>query len=46
MTIEEYRRLAGERLSLREALEQKGAEADFEFDPPRVDIRIRPADLD
>jgi prevent-host-death family protein len=46
MTIEEYRRLAGGRLSLLEALAQPGAEADFEFDPPRIEIRTRPAHLD
>jgi prevent-host-death family protein len=46
MTIEEYRRLAGERLSLADALAQPGPEADFDFDPPRVDIKIRPADFD
>jgi prevent-host-death family protein len=46
MTIEEYQRLSGEHVSLADALAQSGAEADFDFDPPRVDIKIRPADLD
>jgi prevent-host-death family protein len=46
MTIEEYQRLSGEHVSLAEALAQSGAEVDFDFDPPRVDIKIRPADLD
>jgi PHD/YefM family antitoxin component YafN of YafNO toxin-antitoxin module len=46
MTIEEYQRLSGDRVSLAAALAQSGAEADFDFDPPRLDIKIRPADLD
>ena len=46
MTIEEYQRLAGGRRSLADALAQPGPEADFEFDPPRVEIKLRPADLD
>jgi hypothetical protein len=46
MTIEEYRRLVGERLSLADALAQPGPEADFDFDPPRLEIKIRPADFD
>jgi prevent-host-death family protein len=46
LTIEDYRRLAGERVSLLKALEQGGAEADFAFDPPRLEGFTRPADLD
>lgn len=46
MTIEEYRRLAGRRLSLADALAQPGPEADFEFDPPRLDIKLRVPNLD
>jgi len=46
LTIEDYRRLTGERMSLLKALEQGGAEADFEFDPPRLEVVTRPADLD
>jgi prevent-host-death family protein len=46
MTIEEYRRIAGRGRSLADALAQSGPEADFDFDPPRVDIKLRPADLD
>jgi prevent-host-death family protein len=46
LTIEEYRRLAGGGLSLAEALAQPGEDADFEFDPPRIEIKTRPADLD
>ena len=43
MTIEDYRRLA-DRQSIADALAMPGSE-DIEFDPPRVDIKIRPADL-
>jgi prevent-host-death family protein len=46
MTIEEYQRLAGGQLSLSEALAQPGADADFHFDPPKANIKLRPADLD
>ena len=45
LSIEEYRRLAGEQMSLAEALAQPGA--DFDFDPPRIGPGIiKPADLD
>jgi prevent-host-death family protein len=45
LTIEDYRRLTGEHMSLAEALAQAGA--DLEFDPPRVGSGIfRPAGLD
>ncbi|MDB5433107.1 MAG: type toxin-antitoxin system Phd/YefM family antitoxin [Caulobacter sp.] len=44
LTIEEYRRLSGEPLSLARALAQP---SDFDFDPPRLETgSIRPADLD
>jgi prevent-host-death family protein len=46
LTIEDYRRLTGEHMSLLQALEQGGAEADFEFEPTRFEISVRPADLD
>jgi prevent-host-death family protein len=46
MTIEEYRKLAGERMSLADALAQPGPEADFEFDPPKADIKLRIPDFD
>ena len=46
MTMEEYQRLAGRRLSLADALAQPGPEADFDFDPPRLDIKLRVPDLD
>jgi prevent-host-death family protein len=45
LTIEDYRRLTGEHLSLLKALEQGGAGADFAFDPPRLEGLVRPADL-
>lgn len=46
LTIEDYWRLTGEHMSLLEAVEQSGPEADFQFDPPRLEGFIRPADLD
>lgn len=46
LTIEDYRRLAGDKMSLVEAIAQAGA-ADFEFEPPRIGGGIfRPAKLD
>jgi hypothetical protein len=44
MTIEEYQRLARCQGSIADALAMPGSE-DIEFDPPRLDIKIRPADL-
>lgn len=44
LTIEDYNRLAGQRLSIADALAMPGGE-DIEFDPPRIEIKIRPADL-
>ena len=45
LTIEDYQRLSGERMSLREALEQRGG-GDFAFEPARIEGPIsRPADL-
>ena len=46
LTIEDYWRLTGEHMSLLEAVEQTGAEADFPFDPPRVKAVTQPLDLD
>jgi prevent-host-death family protein len=47
MTIEEYRKLAGESVSLADALAQPGGpEADFEFDPPRANIKLRIPDFE
>ena len=46
LTIEDYRRLTGANMSLVEALAQKGDDADFDFDPPRLGARMfKPADL-
>jgi prevent-host-death family protein len=46
LTIEDYQRLSGERVSLREALEQRG-DGDFAFEPARIEGPISgPADLD
>ncbi len=42
LPVSEYRRLTGERRSLVEAL---GMAEDIEFEPPRVEIGTRPADL-
>ncbi|AWL90943.1 MULTISPECIES: type II toxin-antitoxin system Phd/YefM family antitoxin [Bradyrhizobium] len=45
LSIEDYLRLSGGHMSLAEALAQ--ANADFDFDPPRITGGIsRPADLD
>jgi prevent-host-death family protein len=45
MTIEDYRRLTGNKMSLAEAIAQVGV-ADFEFEPPRTGGGIfRPAKL-
>jgi hypothetical protein len=45
LTIENYRRLTGESMSLAEALDHP-ASADFEFEPPRLDVVFKPADLE
>ena len=45
LSIEDYRRLTGERRSIVEALAMPGAET-IDFEPPRVAIASRPADLD
>lgn len=46
LTIEEYRRLAGGHVSLLAALKQEGAEADFDFDPPRFELVLKSVDFD
>ena len=47
LTIEDYRRLRGERgLSLLQALAPKAEGQDFEFDPPKLGRVSKPADLD
>ncbi len=44
LSIEEYQRITGGHRKIADALAMRGL-ADIEFDPPRVDIGIRPADL-
>ena len=44
LCIEDYRRLAGEPRSLLDALSMPGS-ADIDFDPPKVRISSRAADL-
>ncbi len=44
LSIEEYRRLAGQRRTLVEALSMAGL-ADIDFEPPRIRIETPPADL-
>jgi len=46
LTIADYLRLTGGNMSLLEALEQAGDEADFAFDPPRIEGLSKPADLE
>ena len=48
LSIEEYRRITGKQMSLLEALAQPdipGVDLDFEFDPPRLNISLKPADF-
>ena len=45
LTIEEYERLAERPKSLAEALRQKVG-PDFEFEPPRITMAVRPAEFD
>ncbi len=45
LSIQDYRRLVGSRRSIVDALAQPGAE-DIEFNPPRITIGLRPADLE
>jgi hypothetical protein len=45
LTIEDYRRLTGESMSLAEALDHP-ASADFEFEPGRLSVTFKPADLE
>lgn len=46
LTIEDYRCLAGGRMSLRDALAQADSETDFEFNSPRVEISLRIPDYE
>ena len=42
LSMEEYQRLSGKPRSILEALSMPGL-ADIEFDPPKLDIQLRPA---
>ena len=44
LSIEEYRRLIGGVRKIADALAMPGGE-DIEFDPPRINIGLRPADF-
>jgi PHD/YefM family antitoxin component YafN of YafNO toxin-antitoxin module len=44
LSIEQYRKLAGDQMTLREALVQPGVQ-DLEFDPPKIEGLARAADL-
>ena len=44
LSIEDYRRLTGGRRNIADVLAMPGI-ADIDFDPPRLDIDLRPADL-
>ena len=45
LSFEDYQKLLGAGPSLLEALAMPGGE-DIEFDPPKMDLIMRPADLD
>ncbi|MDE3175641.1 MAG: type II toxin-antitoxin system Phd/YefM family antitoxin [Pseudomonadota bacterium] len=45
LSIEDYRKLTGGPRNIADALAMPG-DADIEFDPPRLNIRLRPADFD
>ena len=45
LSIEEYQRITGSHRSLAEALSMPGL-ADIEFDPPRIELDLRPVDFD
>ena len=44
LTIEDYRKMAGQSPSIIDMLGMPGIE-DVEFDPPKLEIRLRPADF-
>ena len=47
LTAEAYQVLAGKSISLADALAMpSGAENEFEFDPPRLALLLRPAEFD
>ena len=44
LSIEEYQRITGLHRNIVDALAMPGI-ADIEFDPPRINIKVRPADF-
>jgi prevent-host-death family protein len=46
MTHADYRRLVGQGRSLVDLLRQDEPDADFSFEPPRLDNLVRPVELD
>jgi len=47
LSVAEYRRLTGQGLSLAEAIGDPSADADFDFDLPRLrNVSFKPADFD
>ena len=44
LSMEEYQRLSGQRRNIVEALSMPGL-AEFEFDPPKLQISTKPADF-
>jgi prevent-host-death family protein len=44
LSIEEYRRITGGHRKIADALAMPGV-ADIEFEPPRITVGVRPADL-
>jgi prevent-host-death family protein len=44
LSIEDYRKLTGEQMTLADAVAQQDV-PDFDFEPPRADGLYRPADL-
>jgi prevent-host-death family protein len=45
LSIAEYRRLTGGEMSLADALAEPEGLVDFEFNPPRANLKFPPADL-
>ena len=45
LSIEEYRRITGNKRSIIDAIAMPPGTEDIEFDPPHLEIRIKPADF-
>jgi prevent-host-death family protein len=45
LSIKDYYKLAGNQLSLADALAQRDDDADFDFDAPTLDVTFKAADL-